>query len=118
MTRDPSDAPIQREGGLTAARVMEFLTEHPDFLNQHPEVLARMSAPARELGGPVVDLQQAMIERDRREIRRLKEKKRDLVGTSRENLTAQSQIPDCVLALLSANSFAQLIQIINTKRVV
>ena len=100
--------------GLSASRVTEFLQDNPDFFAKHPEALNAFNAPARGLGEGVADLQQAMIDRLRGELDTLNEDRRDLVVTSRANLQTQGRIHECVLAMLSAKSFEELIQTVTT----
>lgn len=104
----------KQAGGLTAEQVVEFLRENSDFFAKHPEGLAGMQAPARDLGDGVFDLQQAVIDRLRGEAGDLSDQNRDLVATSRTNLQSQSRVHECILALLQATSFEELIQAVTT----
>ncbi len=99
---------------LTAERVIAYLRENPDFLNQHPEVLRFLNPPARPLGDGIADLQLAMIERLKRELAGFDTRQRELVDTSRANLATQARVHECVLALLAATSFEQVIQTVTT----
>lgn len=101
-------------GGLSADRVAEFLRLNPDFFIKRPDVLKSIHAPARELGEGVSDLQQAMIDRLRGEIEQLNGDRHDLLSATRANMQTQSRIHACVLALLGATSFEQLIQTVTT----
>lgn len=112
MTRE-STGP-KRDSEPTADQVLRYLRTHPEFLQQNPDVMSQAQAPARDLGTGVVDLQQAMIERTRREIAQLKDRHRDLIGASRENLSTQARIHECVLSVLGANSFEEMIQVVTT----
>lgn len=102
------------EAGITAGDVAEWLRENPDFLPQHPELLDGLAAPAREMGRGVVDLQQAMIEKLRGDVELARQRQQELVETSRANMNSQTRIHECVVALMSATSFEQLIQTITT----
>lgn len=104
----------KQDSGLSAERVIAFLRDNPDFFAKHPEVLDLLRAPGRELGDSVADLQLAMIDRLRGEIGDLAQEQRKLLSTTRANLQTQSRIHECVLALLSATSFEQLIQTVTT----
>jgi hypothetical protein len=99
---------------LSADRVVEYLHENPDFFVKHPDALKKIQAPARELGKGVSDLQQAMIDRLRGEIEKLNGNQHELLSTTRANMQTQSRIHECVLSLLGATSFEQLIQTVTT----
>ncbi|MGH6619207.1 MAG: DUF484 family protein, partial [Alphaproteobacteria bacterium] len=101
-------------GALSADRVIEFLRQNPDFFVKHPDTLKSIQAPARELGEGVSDLQQAMIDRLRGEIEKANGDQHDLLSATRANMQTQSRIHACVLGLLGATSFEQLIQTVTT----
>jgi len=104
-------------GRLTAAVVADYLRRHPDFLAENPDLLEVISPPSRFNGngnGGVVDLQQAMVERLRHEIAEITAARDDLVALSRGNGAAQTRVHRAVIALLSARSFEQLIEIVTT----
>lgn len=108
---DKSAAPAEP----TPEQVADFLRAHPDFLNQRPDLLTVLEAPGRgDLGDGVQDFQAAMIRRLRRQMEDATEVAQELIDTSRENLTSQSRIHECVLALLSASSFERLIEAVQT----
>jgi uncharacterized protein YigA (DUF484 family) len=110
MARDANDA--KRAPDLTAEQVIAYLRDKPEFFSKHPEALDGVQAPARELGTGVADLQRAMIGRLRNELGEHSEKQQDLLSATRANLQSQGRIHECVLALLAAKSFAQLIQVV------
>ena len=87
---------------LTAEQVAHWLSEHPGFLERHPELLKRLVPPARDHGDHVVDMQHFMLERLQGDIAEAEEQCRDLVAGSRLNMSSQTRIHKCVLALLSA----------------
>jgi uncharacterized protein len=99
---------------LDAAQVIEFLSDNPDFLQQNPNLYQVMTPPERGLGEGVSDLQSAIIERLRGDAERLKLRQRDLMITSRANLSTQARVHECVLALLAATSFEQVIQVVTS----
>jgi uncharacterized protein YigA (DUF484 family) len=101
-------------GGISAGRVAEFLRHNPDFFVKHPDALKTIQAPARALGDGVSDLQQAMIDRLRGEIEKMKGDQQELLSATRANMQTQSRIHACVLGLLGATSFEQLIQTVTT----
>jgi uncharacterized protein YigA (DUF484 family) len=102
------------EAGLTAEDIAQWLSENPDFLLRHPELLDYAPAPSRDLGRGVVDMQQVLIDKLRGDIEIARQRQRDLVETSRANLNSQTRIHECVVAMMSATSFEQLIQTITT----
>jgi hypothetical protein len=112
MTRESLD--VEKQTNLDDAQVEQFLREHPKFFNKYPALLSQLELPGRELGAGVEDLQVVMLERLRAENTRAKSQQRELITTGRSNLSTQTRIHECVLALLDANSFEQLVQIVTT----
>ena len=112
----PPDAasPALPARNASASEVAAFLRQHPDFLVEHPELLETLTPPALQRGERIVDMQQFMVQHQRSEIARLKSQQRALVATSRANLASQARVHTAVLALLAANSFENLIQIVTT----
>jgi len=104
----------KNETGITTEDVVQWLGENPDFLPRHPELLDDLAAPARKLGRGVVDLQQALIEKLRGDMELARLRQRELVETSRANLNSQTRIHECIVAMMSATSFEQVIQTITT----
>lgn len=113
MSQNPEDA-LASAPRITAAQVVEYLKRHPTFLQRHPELLDNQMAPARSHGDGVVDLQQFMVERLRRDLTRLRGLQDELVANSRDNLSTQDRIHRAILALLDAESFEHLIEIVTT----
>lgn len=113
MTQKLKGAKLPSDG-LTGEQVLEYLRRKPDFFNEHPDALKAIAAPARPLDDGVVDLQQAMIDRLRRQVDTLNGNQHDLLSTTRANMHTQSRIHECVIALLRATSFEQLIQTVTT----
>lgn len=111
MTQTRKD---RKESGIGPEEVTSWLRENPDFLFQHPELLDGLAAPSRKLGRGVMDLQQAMIEKLRGDLAIARQRQRELVETSRANLSSQTRIHECVVAMLSAATFEHLIQAITT----
>ena len=112
MTRESTE--IEQTADLDDAQVEQFLRDHPKFLNERPALLLQLEPPGRELGAGVEDLQLVMLERLRAENTRAKSRQRELITTGRSNLSTQARIHECVLALLDAKSFEQLVQIVTT----
>jgi len=98
----------------SAAEVALYLRRHPDFLVEHAELLAVLTPPSHRRGDNIVDMQHFMVERLKSDVHRLKAQQRALIATSRSNLSSQQRIHGAVLALLSATSFEQLMQIVTT----
>jgi len=113
MTQKLKGAKLSAEG-LSTAQVIEFLRKNPEFFRENPDALKSIPAPSRELGDSVVDLQQAMIDNLRGRVDSLHGDQNDLLSTTRANMQTQSRIHECVLSLLSATSFEQLIQTVTT----
>lgn len=99
---------------LNESQVVEYLRNHPNFIKQNPTLLSQIAPPRRDLGPGIGDLQQAMLERLREENEKAKSRQSELIKAGRNNLSIQARIHECVIALLSANSFEQLLQIVTT----
>jgi uncharacterized protein YigA (DUF484 family) len=97
---------------LTGSEVAAYLRQHPDFLVEHADLLEVLTPPTMRRGERVVDMQHFMLERQRAEIERLRAQQRSIVAATRANLASQSRIHGAILALLAAQSFEQLIQIV------
>src|SRR5450432_2409089 len=113
MSRSPDDA-VAPAPRLTAAQVIDYLKRHPTFLLRHPELLENQAAPGRVRGEAVVDLQQFMVERLRKDLTRLRGLQDEMVANSRDNLSTQDRIHKAALALLAAENFEHLIEIVGT----
>ena len=96
---------------INKEEVLRYLQQHPTFLVENAEALSALTMPSRELGEGVIDLQHAMIGRLREKVEQTEDVARLLIDNSRDNLSTTSRIHECVLALLDATSFEQLIQI-------
>lgn len=125
MTRNHQDAARKGSNGkraanggagerLSAARVADYLREHPGFFLKHADLLEVMDAPARANGERVVDLQQYMVERLRNELTDMAAARDDLVATGRNNLSTQSRVHKGILSLLSARSFEHFVETLTT----
>lgn len=99
-------------GELRASEVAAWLRQHPDFLVKHPDLLSVLTPPSRQSGDSVVDMQQFMVERQRREIGRLRQMCQELLAVGRANMSTQSAVHEAVLATLGARSFEHLIDIV------
>ncbi len=126
MTRRQSDAVPERTAGrpgqalvrvgepLSAGEVAAFLEQHPEFFAEHPELLDSLSAPAPENGDGVVSLQHFLVERLHQQLAEARQANESLIAVGRANLTIQARVHRAVLALLSARSFEQLIELVTT----
>lgn len=109
----PSPVPPSA-AGPTAIEVAAYLKRHPDFLIEHPELLGVLTPPRHDRGERVVDMQHFMVQHQRNEIARLKAQNRNFVAITRANLMSQARVHGAVLAILGAQSFEQLIQVVIT----
>ncbi len=110
LTRPAKDAAER----LSAAEVADYLKRHPDFLVEHADLIALLTPPSHRQGDNVVDMQRFMLDRLRADLQRVTGQQRDLISTSRSNLSSQQRIHGGVLALIAATSFEQLIQTVTT----
>ncbi|CAA7612419.1 conserved hypothetical protein [Candidatus Terasakiella magnetica] len=92
-------------------QVEAFLSAHPDFLVRHPDLLLSLSPPSRwgEDDG-ILDMQVFMIERLRDEIERVRGAAEHLIHTSRSNMSIQTRTHRAVLAILAADTLAELVE--------
>lgn len=93
---------------LTEDAVLDYLRRNPDLLTDNPALLESLSQPAR-FDGNVVDMQHLMLNRLREENIRLRDAHASIVGTARDNRSAQLQVHEAVLQILAARSFEKLI---------
>ena len=94
-------------------QVEKFLENHPDFFVAKEDLLSRMTPPRRWKGDGVVDLQKTMLDHLRGEMEDLKNGARDLIETSRSNMSSQSRVHDAVLALMAAEDLDAGLRTIN-----
>jgi uncharacterized protein len=119
MGAKADDSVARGSAAPTADQVAVFLRRNPGFLQQYPDIAAVLHAPDRfaggEIGGAgVVDLQRYMVERLRSDMDQVQVRNARLIDTSRENLVGQRRIHEGVLAMLGAQSFEQLIEVVTT----
>ncbi|HLI22071.1 MAG TPA: DUF484 family protein [Stellaceae bacterium] len=110
----PQPPPASLGAGPSASDVAAFLKRHPDFLIEHPDLLGVLTPPKLDRGERVIDMQHFMVQHQRNEIARLKTQNKSLVGATRANLMGQARVHAAVLAIIGAQSFEQLIQIVIT----
>lgn len=94
---------------VSPGHVLDFLHANPGFVVENFETLTRINAEEKERQEGVVDFQQAMIGRLREQVAQTEDMARVLIDTSRDNLSNMARIHDCVLSLLDAHSFEDLI---------
>jgi uncharacterized protein len=99
---------------IGARDVIAYLRQHPDFLERHPEAIPLVQPPARKTGDGVLDFQHFLVERLRRDLVRLQDEQKSLIATSRGNLAGQCRVHKAVVAMLRAQSFEHLLQIVTT----
>jgi uncharacterized protein YigA (DUF484 family) len=112
--RRPGQTPVRVDDPLTAGEVAAFLEQHPEFFAEHPDLLDSLSAPSPEIEGDVVNLQHFLVERLRQQLSEARHAHDSLIAIGRANLTIQARVNRAVLALLSARSFEQLIELVAT----
>lgn len=98
---------------VDAAAVAEYLERHPEFFGDRPDLLEKLTLPSRTSAdgdGRVVDLRGALIERQRGQLREMARLRDEMIGAGRANLQSQARVHQAVLALLSAQSFEELIE--------
>ncbi|HWE72259.1 MAG TPA: DUF484 family protein [Stellaceae bacterium] len=111
----PAPVPATPLGkGPSADDVVSFLRQHPDFLNEHPDLLGVLTPPKLDRGERVVDMQHFMVQHQRNEIARIKAQNKTLVAATRANLMGQARVHTAALAIIGAQSFEQLIQVVIT----
>lgn len=94
-------------------QVVAYLHAHPDFLVRHPDLLLSLSPPSRWAGDDgILDMQVFMIERLRDEVERVRGAAESLIHTSRSNMSIQTRTHKAVLAILSADTLAELAETI------
>ena len=112
MVQEFTESLENSPAGPTAEQVLEYLAGHPDFLATHPDLLARLIPPtehkqSRATG--IVDFQHFMVRRLQGELAREADERREMITYARTNLNLLTRIHACVLALLEAQSFEQMI---------
>ena len=113
MTGSKNTAAKKKELELNSEQVTQYLSNHPNFFNENPETLQSILIPSRWSGDGVTDMQKFMLEQLRSEIDNLRDCAQDVIETSRSNMLVQTRTHTAVLALLSATSSEQLINVIN-----
>ena len=97
-----SEQPQEQVLDADAARVIDYLQQHPGFFGQHPEVLAALDIP-HDSGGAI-----SLVQRQIVALRGLADKYRhqleDLIEVARENERLSTRLHRLILALIEAGS--------------
>ena len=115
MAQDLTEKLDPPQHGITETDVAEYLALHPDFLNKRPELLATLVPPSEYKSGraeKVADFQQFMVKRLQSDLTRHTAERDEMIGHARTNLNLLTRIHACVLALLEAQNFEQMIAIV------
>jgi uncharacterized protein len=94
---------------LAPEAVAAWLRRNPDFLANNPDLLLTLTPPDQSQGQTIVDFQRFMVERQRRELDKLKASSQELLAASRGDKALQRSVHRAVLALLSAPTFERTI---------
>ena len=102
--------------------IAEYLVAHPDFFKERIEVLTHMNMPGRfgadgaaerpAQGAQVVDFQQALLNQQREAVDELRDCVRDVIETSRSNMSVQQRTHAAVLGLLESRSFDAIMRVV------
>lgn len=113
MSPTMTDRRDQSAPALSAEDVIAWLRDNPDFLERHPDA-CDLLAPPRTHGKKtgIADFQHYMVQRLRRDREDIMEEAREIVETSRANMSIQSRVQTAVLMLLNAHNFEDFIHCI------
>src|SRR3989338_8914618 len=95
---------------LAKEDIIDFLTRNPDFLNRNPELYDILTPPKEKTDKGVVDFQHYMVKRLKEDRNEVLQSAREIVETSRANMSNLSRIYATVLALLEAQNFEDFIR--------
>ncbi len=112
MAQDSTETTGNASPPVRADEVIDYLASHPDFFAAHPDVLAKLVPPATQKhsrSNSVVDFQHFMLRRLQTDLARGVEERQDMIAHARTNLNLLTRIHACVLALLEAESFEEMI---------
>lgn len=98
------------QASITIQDVAQWLRDHPDALAKHPELLDLMTPPQENKGKGVVDFQNFMVRRLKADREEVIQATREIVETSRANMSNQARIHRAVLMMLSAGSFEDFVR--------
>ncbi|MFO1152263.1 MAG: DUF484 family protein [Rhodospirillales bacterium] len=97
---------------MSDAQVVDYLERNPDFFVCRPSLLQNMTPPARWNNGAVVDLQRHWVDVLTGELQGLRECASSVIETSRVNLATQVRMHAAVLALLDADTLAEVLDLV------
>jgi uncharacterized protein YigA (DUF484 family) len=97
---------------ITKNDVIRWLRDNPSFLQDHPEVCDLLMPPVEQRGKDIADFQSYMIQRLKDDKEGVIEATREIVETSRANMSNQSRIHKSVLMVLEAQSFDDFIRVL------
>jgi len=102
----------KKSSPLSAEDVLEWLRENPNFLRSHPEACDLLSPPRQHKGKGIVDFQSYMVQRLRTDRESIIEEAREIIETSRANMSNQARVHSAILMMLEAQSFEDFINVI------
>jgi len=94
---------------ITAADIIAWLRDNPNFLQRHPEACDLLAPPREHKGKGVVDFQQFMVTRLREDRDGIIEEAREIVETSRSNMSNQARTHKAILMMMDARTFDDFI---------
>lgn len=107
-TMSPDTPPAK----ITENDVIDWLSRNRDFLHNNPEMCDVLLPPTERQGKTIADFQAYMIKRLKDDKEEVIESAKEIVETSRLNMSNQARIHQAVLMLLEATSFEDFIQTI------
>lgn len=111
MTDEPR-MPKPANIDLADEHVLRFLKKNPDFFIRHPELLKEIQPPKASLNDRVVDFQAFQVRNLQADTKDLEQKYTGLIHFCRDNLSAQAEIHEAVLRLISTKNLDQLLEVI------
>lgn len=93
---------------MTPEQVLDFLRLNPDFLEKHPEAIELLVPPPQKRGDGVLDMQLYLLKRLKDQLSVVRRLNEQVILSSRDNLSAQMQMYDAVLAVIPCASLEEL----------
>ena len=112
MSVSPDDAKALSTEIVSPEAVEAYLERNPGFLNDRPALLQTLVPPEFDHGSGVVDMQMFMLDRLRQQLERAQQREKSLLSAVEANARIQRRVYRGVHALLSAQSFEELIRCI------
>lgn len=107
-----STSTMPKETPVSENQVLQWLKDNPDFLQNNPDACNLLIPPSEKSGKTIADFQAYMIKRLKDDKEDIIEEARELVETSRTNMSNQARIHQAVLLLLEAQNFEDFIRTI------